>query len=204
MGMHEYTVVGHDRKRIYYSLALLSAGLSPVLASWISQVSHLISISLIAPSGLALFGLLFLLFDRFLWKWSLFYKTGVIKIPNFAGTWNGQIISSKQPQQKIPITVTIYQTYSNIRIRLETQYATSISLMAAFEMVDPGYFNLSYEYLSVYRSPQGDISRHYGVTRLDLKIDDDAVDREQRGYYYTEKQRDAFGEIILEKRVNRN
>ncbi|MBL1179267.1 hypothetical protein [Pantanalinema sp. GBBB05] len=204
MGMHEYTVIGHDRKKIYYFLAFLSGGVSPLLAGLISQASNSTSIPLIAPSGLALFGLIFLLFDHFLWKWSLFYKIGVIKIPNLSGQWNGQIISSKQPQQKIPTIVTIYQTYSSIRIRLETQYARSISLMAVFEMVDPACFNLSYEYLSEYRSPQGDISRHYGVARLDLKIDDDRVDREQRGYYYTEKKRDACGEIILENRVKRN
>ncbi|BAY94371.1 MULTISPECIES: Cap15 family cyclic dinucleotide receptor domain-containing protein [unclassified Tolypothrix] len=201
--MHEYTVISHDRKKIYYSLAFLSGGLSPVLVGWVSQASNLISIPLIAPSSLAIFGLLFLLFDHFLWKWSLFYKTGIIKIPNLSGKWNGYIISSKQPQQKIPATITIYQTYSNIRIRLETPHAKSISLMAAFEMVDPACFHLNYEYLSEYRSPQGVISRHYGVTRLDIKIDDDKVDKEQRGYYYTEKERDAYGEIYFEKMVKR-
>jgi SMODS-associating 2TM, beta-strand rich effector domain len=202
--MHEYTVIGHDRKKIYYSLALLSGGLSPVLAGWISQASNLTSIPLIAPSGLAIFGLLFLLFDHVLWKWSLFYRIGIIKIPNLGGQWNGQLISSKQPQQQISTVVTIHQTYSNIRVRLETQYARSLSLMAAFEMVDPACFNLSYEYLSEYRSQKGDIIRHYGVARIALNTDNDNVDKEQRGYYYTEKNRDAFGEIILERRVKRN
>lgn len=202
--MHEYTVIGHDRKKVYYSLAFLSGLLSPVIATWLSQVSNVTSIPLIAPSGLAIFGLLFLVFDHWLWKWSLFYKIGIVKIPNLSGKWNGYIISSKQPQQKIAATITIYQTYSNIRIRLETQYARSLSLMAAFEMVDPICFNLNYEYLSEYRSPQGDIVRHYGVTRLALKSDNNKFDGEQRGFYYTEKNRDAFGEVVLENKVKEN
>lgn len=202
--MHEYTVIGHDRKKVYYTLAFLSGLLSPYISNLINKVSNLTDLTLLAPSGLAIFGLLFLLFDNVLWKWNLFYKTGFIKIPNLSGKWNGYIISSKQPQQQVPATITIYQTYSNIRIRLETQYARSLSLMAAFDMVDPSCFNLSYEYLSEYRSPQGEIYRHYGVTRLSLKsYDDDKFDREQKGFYYTEKNRDAFGEIIFEKKVNR-
>lgn len=83
--MHEYTVIGHDRKKIYYSLAFLSGVLSPVIVSWMKQVLNLITIQLIAPSGLAIFGLLFLLFDCFVWKWNLLYKTGIIKIPNLGG-----------------------------------------------------------------------------------------------------------------------
>ena len=197
--MHEYTVIGHDRKKIYYILAFLSGGLSQVLANWISQASTLTNIQLIAPSGLAIFGLLFLLFDHFLWKWDLFYKIGFIKIPNLNGIWDGDISSSKKTQQKINTRVTIYQTYSNIRIRLETQYARSISLMTAFEIVDPACFNLSYEYLSEYRSPTGEIKRHYGVTRIDIKVDANKVAKQQRGYYYTEKNRDSFGEINIKK-----
>ncbi|MBP0016384.1 MAG: hypothetical protein J7647_02365 [Cyanobacteria bacterium SBLK] len=202
--MHEYTVLGHDRKKIYYSLAFLSGGLSPVIAGWIGKVSNFTSVPLIAPSGLAIFGLLFLIFDHFLWKWSLFYKIGIVKIPNLSGMWTGHIISSKKTQQKIPTQVTIYQTYSNIRIRLNTPSAQSISLMAAFEMVDPACFHLSYEYLSEFRDPQGDIRRHYGVTRLNIKTNDDKVDREHEGYYYTEKSRDSYGTIIIEKRVKQN
>jgi len=42
---------------------------------------------------------------------------------------------------------------------------------------------------------------HYGVARLDIKTDDDKVNGEQSGYYYTDKVRDASGQIIIQKKV---
>lgn len=204
--MHEYTIQGHDRKKIYYSLTFLSGLLSQFFAVWLSHLANLtniVNISLVAPSGLAIFGLLFLLFDNFLWKWGLFYRSGLIRIPNLNGQWSGYITSEKKhnPNNKIPVTVTICQKYSNIRVRLETQsgWSHSVSVMASFEMVDPNCFYFNYEYFATYKPEQEEVKTHYGVTRLILKSTNNRFDKEQRGFFYTDRDRKSSGDLVLKK-----
>jgi hypothetical protein len=201
--MHEYSVLGHERKKIYYLLAFLSGLLSPALLAWTSQVSSFAKIQLVAPSGLAIFGLLSLLFDRILWKWSFFYKLGIIRIPNLNGRWIGYITSARR-DYRIPVVIMIYQTYSRIRVRLETESkeASSLSLMASLEMVDPNCFNLNYEYLSETKSSSGGINRHYGVTRLTLKSENDKFEGEQRGFFYTDRERNSYGDVAISRQGN--
>ena len=201
--MHEYTIQGHDRKKFYYCLTFLSGFLSQSLAIWLSQLANLtniVNVSLIAPSGLAIFGLLFLLFDNFLWKFSLLYRCGLIRIPNLNGQYNGFMTSAKKIGE-IPVKVSIYQSYSKIRIRLETQskLSYSYSIMASFETVDPNSFRFNYEYFSTYTPEQGELQTHYGVTRLRLESTNNRFDGEQQGSYYTDRERNSYGKIFIKK-----
>tara|TARA_R110002049_G_scaffold49267_2_gene141145 strand:+ start:3153 stop:3755 length:603 start_codon:yes stop_codon:yes gene_type:complete len=197
--MHEYSISNHDRKTAYYFLAVLSGLLGAVIAYFLGAFEKSFGVAVAAPSGLAVFGLLFIVFDKFIWKWPWLYNLGVVKIPNLNGYWDASMASSATGNQ-IDAQVFVYQTYSKIRIRLETEKSESISQMAALEMADPTLFNLRYEYSAEYqRDENADILRHYGVTSLKLKSDNHEFSSEHSATYYTEQGRDSHGTITIKR-----
>jgi hypothetical protein len=199
--MHEYSISHHDRKNAYYLIAILSGSLGTLIAYLIGAFQNTYGVAIAAPSGLVIFGLVFLLFDHFVWRWSILYKLGLVKIPNLNGTWDALITSSVSTGECIDAKINIHQTYSKIRIRLETDKSHSFSQMAAFEMVDPTYFNLRYEYSAEYqRDHNAEILRHYGVTCLRLKSENHFFSTQQSATYYTEQGRDSYGTITVTKK----
>ncbi len=198
--MHEYSISHHDRKKAYYFIAILSGGLGTFVAYLIGDFQKAVGVAVAGPSGLAVFGLLFLLFDNFVWRWPLLYRLGIVKIPNLNGSWAAEITSSENSGGGIKAEINIHQTYSKIRIRLETNESHSLSQMAAFEMADPTFFNLRYEYSAEYQRDQNaEILRHYGVTCLKLKSADHIFSAQQSATYYTEQGRDSHGVIVVTK-----
>lgn len=198
--MHEYSISHHDRKNAYYFIAILSGGLGVLITYIIGAFQNTYGFAIVAPSGLIVFGLLFLIFDHFVWRWPFLYQLGIVKIPNLNGVWDALITSSESTDGGIEAEINIHQTYSRIRIRLETNQSHSLSQMAAFEMADPAFFNLRYEYSAEYQRDQNaKILRHYGVTCLRLKSTNHDFSRQQCATYYTEQGRDSHGTIIVSK-----
>jgi len=102
--MHEYTLSNHDRKRIYYSVAFLSSLAGGGFAFLLAKLNASMGIGFAAPSGFAVFGLFFIWFDTYLWKWPALYDFGLIKIPNLNGQWDAEITSSVSDE---PISATV-------------------------------------------------------------------------------------------------
>lgn len=197
--MHEYSLSHHDRKVVYYIIALLSSLAGIGLGFVVEALRSKSGIVVAAPSGLMVFGLFFLLFDRFVWKWPCFYSLGLIKIPNLNGDWSAEI-SSSATGEKIMANVKIHQTYSKIRIHLDTDKSDSLSQMAAIEMASPTLFNLRYEYSAEYqRNEAAEILRHYGVTNVRLKSEDHKFSERHAANYYTEQGRDSHGYITFSR-----
>ena len=196
--MHEYTISYHDRKLSYYFLAILSGLLGAGIAYLLNKIQTSFGIVVAAPSGVVIFGLLFLIFDHYVWKWSFLYNLGLVKVPNLNGDWIATISSSTG--NKITANVKIHQTYSKIGIHLETDKSNSLSKMATIEMAHPTMFTLRYEYSAEFqRDEASSILRHYGVTSIRLKSNDHQFLDEHTANYYTEQGRDSHGEIVFSK-----
>lgn len=201
--MHQYSISHHDRKVVYYLLALLSSLAGIGVGLVVESVRSKWGIIVAAPSGLMIFGLFFTLFDHFVWKWPVFYTLGLIKIPNLNGDWSAEI-SSSATGEKIMANVKIHQTYSKIRIHLDTDKSDSLSQMAAIEMESPTFFNLRYEYSAEFqRNEAAEILRHYGVTNVRLKSEDHNFSEQYAARYYTEQGRDSHGDIRF-SRIEKN
>lgn len=197
--MHEYTISYHDRKQAYYFLAILSGLAGVGIAYLLDAIQAVSGIVIAAPSGVAVFGLLFVLFDHFVWKWPYLYKFGLIRIPDLNGDWEAEI-SSSATGDKIKASVKIHQTYSKIGIHLETDKSDSLSKMAAIEMANPTMFTLRYEYSAEFQRDEASaILRHYGVTSIRLKSDDHKFLNTHSANYYTEQGRDSHGQIIFSR-----
>lgn len=201
--MHEYTTTYHDRKPAYYFLAIFSGIVGIGVAFLLKAVSDVSGMVMAAPSGIAIYGLLFVLFDQFAWKCSWLYNFGLVKIPDLNGDWEAEI-SPSGTGNKIKAAVKIHQTYSKIRIHLETDKSDSLSQMAAIDMASPNLFTLRYEYSAEFkRNDAAEILRHYGVTSVKLKSNDHKFLEKHSANYYTEQGRDSHGEITF-SRVMKN
>ncbi|VVD71917.1 hypothetical protein PAQ31011_00655 [Pandoraea aquatica] len=193
--MHEYILTYHDRKLTYYVAATISGVIGVIITFAIGKLSVISGKIIAGPSGLAVFTLILLGLDHALIKCSIFYRWGLVKIPNLNGVWSGKMSSSNNKNQTIDAKITIHQTYTKIRVRLETDKSRSMSRMASIEMEDPKCFKLRYEYSAEYSASASEIHRHHGVTELVLISDDHLFDQPCQAKYYTELRRDTHGQM---------
>lgn len=195
--MHEYSLTHHDRTKTYYFIGLISAVISTVLSLWLSQFGTFTNMSITAPSGMVVFLGVFLLFDTFVWKWRVLYQLGIIQVPNVSGTWNG-LLDSSLDDKEYEVVLTITQTYSKIRLRLDTATSSSKSHMATLEKVDDSRFTLRWEYFAEPLTPvNGSQFRHYGVTMTLINGNKGNFKNSMSATYYTEMDRDTSGTIEL-------
>jgi len=120
--MHNYSINSEERTQIPFFLAILSIIFAWVLGSihfpwWVD-----------APSVMGFYGILFLVFDRFAWKLKFLHKIGIIKTPILQGEWAGTSTSSTpHPDGNKKVVVKIIQTWTHIKIFLETDTSKSFS-----------------------------------------------------------------------------
>jgi len=195
--MHEYSLTHHDRTKIYYFIGLISAVLSTGISLWLNKIDTFINVSIAAPSGMVVFLSVFLLFDKLIWKWSLMYRFGIVQIPNVSGVWKGKLDSSLD-DDLYDVVLTITQTYTKIRLRLDTATSSSKSHMATIEKVDDSRFTLRWEYFAEPTTPlNSNQFRHYGVTMTLIDGNDGDFKSTMNATYYTEMDRDTSGTIAL-------
>ena len=198
--MHEYSLEYHDRKRVYYYLVILSTLISIPIGFAIKYFATNFNLILVAPSGLVIFFIIFQLFDSYLWKMPFLYSFGILRIPNLNGKWIVMVKSSKV-NENLYSEVNITQTYSKIRIRLNTNLSSSVSTMANIEMVDSTYFELRYEYSAKFQKDENsEVLQHYGVTNLSLESENGKFENSQKASYYTGLKRNSTGSMIFERK----
>jgi len=196
--MHSYTTDSCERKFV----PLYIAGAS-VLAAWVlNRVLGAMQFTLPwwidAPSVIGFYGLVYAIFNKYLWRWRILRTIGVVKVPDLNGTWSGYVASSfDQHATKYDATIRIFQNWTRISIILETNYSKSSSLIAAIVTKDPSGTVLSYEYLNEpMPNSKHTMHTHRGTTRLTMQSNGKALE----GEYYTGRDRQNFG-ILRFKRT---
>ena len=181
--MHSYGVDSSERRAIPFVLAGISILLSwfgyrilQILPSFFPQIVavHQFQIPwwISAPSALALYGILYSLFDRF-----------------FGG---GSFCRS--------VRLSIHQTWNVISICADGENVYSQSLMASLNSINPDRIVLSYQYLLKLKPHfSKDNSMHYGTSQLMIEMKGAVVKEPIVGEYYTDRGRQSFGEIFLSR-----
>lgn len=200
--MHSYAVDFAERRVVPFYLAIGSTGCTLGLRELLKLLGFDGGAGVYVPSGFAFYGLLFLLFDGFLWKWGLLWQLGQIKTPNLAGTYKGELRSSHSEQQKKhEIIVKITQSWTTIIVILElADRSHSHSEMAWIKSVSPTEFELRCEYFAEANDPNYAKFNHRGVTRLRLNLQRNTVVPQMTGDYYTQRQ--TYGTIYLTRDDN--
>ena len=196
--MHTYTTDSSERKFI----PLYIASASILLAWGLNRLFNFTQLTvpwwIDAPSVIGFYGLLYTLFNKYLWRSRILRTIGIVKVPDLNGVWNGYVVSSFDKHAKEDkATIKISQTWTRIVIILETNYSKSSSLIAAIVTEDPSGTILSYEYLNEPKpNAKHTMHAHRGTARLTLKSEGKVLE----GEYYTGRDRQNFGILRFERR----
>lgn len=196
--MHEYSIAQGVRKWTWCVAMLLALGIS---YGYMLLIEKFPSIELPAvfesPSLLGVFGMLMFVYDKWLWK----VKVCGIKlspIPDYNGTWEGEICSSHNGGSMISCTLEIKQTWSEIVCRLKTDKSCSYSVAASISTEIGPNEGLVWRYVNTPRNNcKADMQMHHGVSRA--AIND--VGELECDYYNCSRERNTCGTIKFRKKV---
>jgi hypothetical protein len=195
--MHPYTV-NSERLKIYILIGLVSALLTPLanraiihhifsgLEPWVGA----------GPSFGLIYGILFGIYNRYIWRWRWLSLFGLPTITNLSGKYEGTLISSYKTKTEIALTLEVVQTWTRllVYIRTGTDSSESYSYMASLFEVDDKSSRLTYTYTNEPFSAiaDADMQPHDGTARLGFRRDGSVM-----GTYFNARMR--IGTITLTK-----
>ena len=197
--MHSYSIDSDIRRTLYLGLAVAAV----FLPSGIAKLSEYLSLLFASsptfawPIGVgATYGILFFLFDKFLWKFTGF----IHHVPNLNGTWQAAGTSSYQvdaagsPVAEFSLKVIIRQTFTRIEIFAESKDSTSRSTMAS--LCSSGAVTLvRYSFENTPKSKATpDMQRHPGLIELRMDSSNRMI-----GDYFSGKHRLRYGELTMDR-----
>jgi len=123
------------------------------------------------PSPIAVYGIIYFLFDKYLWQWGGFRKLGIVWFPNLNGRWLGtQQSSYKENGENVVVKgrLEIAQTFSKICVRCYYFKSESESIAVSFfEFNDQVYLFYTYD-----NDPSslktGTMQKHKGSAKIKL------------------------------------
>jgi hypothetical protein len=146
-----------------------------------------------APSVAGFYGLLYLAFDKLVWKLRLVRRVGLVKVPDLNGTWVGTVNPSggEHPYEH-QATMEIAQTWRHLCVRLSTANSGSRSVIGALITEEAGEAALTYEYINEPGAHAADnMHMHRGTARLRLTGGGVILE----GEYYTGRDRKSHGTL---------
>jgi hypothetical protein len=194
--MHGYSTDSGERRFV----PLLLASLAIALAWTSSRLIAILHLSapwwVDAPSSMAFYGVLYTLFDKYLWRKSFIHKLGLVRVPNLAGRWRGYLTTSFDGHSKrYDLILTIFQSWTQITVYLTTLTSMSRSCAAMLQVDDPEGTALIYQYQN---QPLADATKtmhmHFGTAMLRMSEGDGLT-----GDYYAGRDRETFGLICCRR-----
>jgi|SRR5215470_4016455 len=196
--MHGYSTDSDERRIVPLLLACVAIALAWISSKVLAAIHFSVPWWMDAPSLMAIYGVLYALFDRYLWRNRLVSKLGLVKIPNLSGRWHGYLISSFDGHVKRHnLMVNVFQSWTEITVFLTTATSISRSCAAVIQVGDPEGVALIYQYQN---QPLANAERtmhmHYGTAMLRVTSDVCLV-----GDYYAGRDRRTFGRICCRRRL---
>ena len=195
---HDYTSNKSQRKTVITVITiislLLNCLLSPAVNIMLDKLSdnitpYLYPFIILLGVGFSLFfGILYILFDRVLWK-----LVPGMKVQNLNGVYECNGVS-KGSNKLWKGTIKIKQTWSKIYISLQTVSSTSKSFMANVHVDDNDTVILHYCYRNDPNGSLDELKKHEGTA--DIIFDGDSINGK---YYNYPLDRQNYGTLILEK-----
>ena len=198
--MHGYSTDSSERRVV----PLLLASLAIALAWGSSRLLAVLHLSLPwwldAPSSMFFYGVLYALFDRYLWRYSPLHKLGLVRVPNFMGRWRGYLLTSFDGcAKRHDFVINIFQSWTQISVYLTTATSMSRSCAAMIQVDDPEGVALIYQYESQPLAyAMKTMHMHCGTAMLMLSNDGCLA-----GDYYAGRDRRTFGRICCRRLLNK-
>lgn len=202
--MHDYSIDRHPKQKILFFLAFFSILIAPIIDGCIQNLVEMLKANNIWASApvtaipvFALFGGLYWLFNRHLWKVSAFRK--VFLVPDLNGTWECTGHTTQKSGVLTDVdwngSITITQSWSQILIYLQTKSSQSKSISASIYYDEGVGYRLLYQYVNDPDADQLDLSKHTGATEVVIDLNCDSG----KGYYFTDQHRNTVGTLKIKK-----
>ena len=204
---HEYCVHNgfnrsHAGKYVYSLATLISWVLIYFLLKLLGGLSPYWNIIISSAVTAVLFLTFYFLFDKWVWKTSLFFK--ILKYPDISGQWLCKGISDYQEENSEMIRhnreweaqITILQSWDKVRIRLETEFSTSDSISAAIIYDEIEEYKVLYSYENKPKDlDHNELRIHRGFVELTLHKNNKSASAK----YYNVTGRRTMGTMLWEK-----
>lgn len=203
--MHDYSIDKHPKEKIIFGLAFVAIAATPKLNSAIAacmQEAEALGFLGWAPIKAVpvflLFVALYFVFDKFLWRVGILRR--FLLVPDLNGTWScvGQtrIKNGERKTYDWSGTVTIVQSWSKLKIHLQTAQSSSTSNSASIAH-DPGIgYRLLYQYDNDPEPGEEELNKHTGS--VEMLINEECSEGD--GHYFTDQHRSTVGKMRLAKR----
>lgn len=193
--MHPYSVDVTRPIRVMLVLSLCSVAAAFLFTRLVSALSIMPPWWLDTPAVLGFYGLIWQSYDRLLWRLGPSNRT-LSGIPNFAGTWAGELVSSFNERKELKVTMVIRQTSSHMLITVHTATSESHSNMAALCAAPGPTHGLRYAYHNKPIALANDaMAQHEGTAHLVLSDDGQQI----WGDYQADRFRGNSGRLAFHR-----
>ncbi len=202
MTFHSYSIDSTERRSIPFFIAVAAILSAVALSHVLKKCQMELPGAFGTPvSTMALYGLYYWLFDRFLWKLKPLQFLGITKARNLSGSWiatvtpaHGDAVSSGLATAAT-LDVQIHQNWSSLLIVGVGQLSRFRSITATLSTGEECV--LSYEYINEpLASAPSTMHIHRGTTRLHFE----PTRNEFVGDYYSGRDRQTSGTIRLQSK----
>jgi len=162
------------------------------------NLENIIKIAIKLASFSLIFVLLYLLFDKFLWKTTFIKK--IHGIPDFNGKWEGNFISNRMDENSNNYTgscnLIVKQTWGKISIVSNFEKSTSYSKSAYININGVDGITLSFDYNNkAEKTNDSNLKQHNGHNDFTYIESENKL----RGNYFNDKNRETNGIIEVIK-----
>jgi hypothetical protein len=196
--MHDYSIDNHPKEKVLFGLAFIAISAAPSLNRLIQQLIEALELTeklgspaVTAIPVFALFGLVYWVFDKYLWR--IPFARRLLLVPDLNGKWAVSGSTALQKGECVDFRwdgeLTVSQSWSKMRVHLRTKQSTSNSVAASLHHEAGIGYKLLYQYENSPSADQIELNKHSGAVELlfDLKVSSAS------GHYYTDQHRDTVG-----------
>lgn len=187
--------LAHGGQREALAVMIFASVLLAALWGWVQPMLNLaVPWWIDTPSVLGFYGLVYWVHDRWAWRWLV----ALHGVPNINGEYSVKLRTSHDGHAtEYDATVTIWQSWSRILVRLESSGSTSVSRGAYLVDVPGTGHRLVYLYHNTPRTRTAlSMQQHDGTAELDFI----AGSVTAVGAYYSGRGRLQHGEMILTRK----
>jgi len=188
--VHAYATDTTDRKVLPVIIGIIAVAIAVAIHSVLTHWRIVIPWFMDFPSILALYWLLYALWNAVVWRWRV-GPWNLSQIPDLSGSWAGSLTSLPE-NRELKCELRIKQTWSAMSLEMRTATSTSWSTMAAVFSKGSPHFGVRYEYTNepgVLSEPAMQI--HKGTAQLRYLPEGNRL----KGDYYTGRGRSTFGSL---------
>jgi hypothetical protein len=193
--VHPYSTNSEERTVTPFFLAAVA-----MLVAWtVAEISGELHVPfwLEIPGVFTTYGLLFLVFRKYLWKIGFFRFICRVKVPNLEGQWEGYGTTSFDGESRQHITLKISQDWTHILVKLVAPTSTSRSITASIFITDAESV-LHYQYTND-PNVRATKTMHSHAGSASLEVSHEAS--QLSGDYFSGRDRATHGEIVLHRKI---